>query len=276
MAHRLFLVNWKPGEDRARAAATALRWMAANESTRRLQLGSDVLAFADVRQASLDHERERLRQSGSADKDQLVAALAQIAALKDDLRRAADTQQWLSDEHAHAEERAQTLEQQLHGAHDRIQHLTNQIKARGDVPDTGTPLPTTWAEFANWCDQVLSGRVALEASARREVRSAQFEAPQEAARCLLWLGDEYRDSRINGGDGDLRKPIAEGIHNDRCGADSFDYTGSNGRVTVEWHIKNGGNTRDPRRCLRIYYYWDEASQMVMVVSMPAHRRTGAT
>lgn len=276
MAHRLFLINWKPGEERVRATATALRWIAANESTRRLQLGSDVLAFSDVRQASLDHERERLRQTGGADKDQLAAAQAQIAALKDDLRRAADTQQWLSDEHKSAEERAQTLEQQLHGAHCRIQHLADQIKARGGDLDIDAPLPTTWAEFADWCDRVLSGRVALEAPARREVRSAQFEDPQAAARCLLWLASEYRDSRINGSDGDLRKPIADGIHNDRCGADSFDYTGSDGRVTVEWHIKNGGNTRDPRRCLRIYYYWDEASQIVMVVSMPAHRRSGAT
>lgn len=276
MAHRLFLINWKPGQDRARAAATALRWMAASESTRRLQLGSDVLAFSDVRQASLDHERERLRQTGGADKDQLAAAQAQIAALKDDLRRASDTQQWLSDEHKNAEERAQALEQQLHGAHYRIQHLTDQIKERGNELDAGVPLPTTWAEFADWCDQLLSGRVALEAPARREIRSAQFEDPQAAARCLLWLASEYRDSRINGGDGDLRKPVDDGVHNDRCGADSFYYTGSNGRVTVEWHLKNGGNTRDPRRCLRIYYYWDDASQMVKVVSMPAHRRSGAT
>jgi hypothetical protein len=276
MAHRLFLINWKPAEDRARAASTALRWIAANESIRRLQLGSDVLAFSDVRQASLDHERERLRQTGGADKDQLAAAQAQIAALKDDLRRAADTQQWLSDEHKAAEERAQTIEQQLHGAHYRIQHLTDLIRVRGDEPDTDEQLPTTWAEFADWCDRVLSGRVALEAPARREVRSAQFEDPPAAARCLLWLAGEYRDSRINGGSGDLRKAVDDGVHNDRCGADSFDYTGSDGRVTVEWHLKNGGNTRDPHRCLRIYYYWDDASQMVMVVSMPAHRRSGAT
>lgn len=276
VVHRLFLINWKPGEERARAAEGALRWMAANESIRRLQLGIDVLAFSDVRQASLDHEREHLSRTGSADKDQLAAAKTQIAALKDDLRRATDTQQWLSDEHKNAEERAQTFEQQLHGAHSRIQQLTGQIKARGGELDVGASLPTTWSEFADWCDRVLSGRVVLEALARREVRSAQFDDPQTAARCLLWLADEYRDSRISGGDGDLRKPVEDGIHNDRCGADSFDYTGINGRVTVEWHIKNGGNTRDPRRCLRIYYCWDEVNRIVTVVSMPGHRRTGAT
>ena len=47
-------------------------------------------------------------------------------------------------------------------------------------------------------------------------------------------------------------------------------------MPVEWHIKNGGNTRDPRRCLRIYYFWDEDSQQVVIATMPAHIQTGAT
>ena len=47
------------------------------------------------------------------------------------------------------------------------------------------------------------------------------------------------------------------------------------RVTA-YAQENGGNTRDPRRCLRIYYFWDEESQMVVIATMPAHIRTGAT
>ena len=42
-----------------------------------------------------------------------------------------------------------------------------------------------------------------------------------------------------------------------------------------WHIKNGG-TRDPRRCLRIYYFWDATTQQVVIADMPAHRVTEAT
>ncbi|PZN12536.1 MAG: hypothetical protein DIU63_15940, partial [Proteobacteria bacterium] len=107
-------------------------------------------------------------------------------------------------------------------------------------------------------------------------KSADFDDPQTAARCLLWLANEYRDSRMNGAAGDLRKPIADGIHNERCGADSFDFAWNGRQVPVEWHIKNGGNTRDPRRCLRIYYFWDEETQVVVIATMPAHVRTGAT
>ncbi len=275
-AHRLYFIDPTAIGDRTRSTLTALRWLAANESIRRLQLGTEVLTFSAVREASLDVERARLQQTGSADTEQLRAAQAQIDALKDDLRRSTETQQWLSDEHTSIEEHAQSLEQQLRGAQFRIQQLLDQIKARGDEPDAGIQLPEAWEGFADWCDEVLSGRVALSGRARRETKSADYEDPRSAARCLLWLANEYRDSRINGASGDLRRPVDEGIHNERCGADSFDFGWGSRRVTVEWHLKNGGNTRVPRRCLRIYYFWDEESQMVVIATMPAHIRTGAT
>lgn len=186
------------------------------------------------------------------------------------------TQQWLSDEHQRIEEHAQTLEQRLRGSQFRVQQLLEQIREQGERPDARVRLPTSWSEFLDWSSETLEGRVVLSARARREVKTAEYEDPSSAANCLLWLANEYRDSRMNGADGDLRKPLGDGIHNDRCGSDSFEIDWNDGRVLVEWHIKNGGNTRDPRRCLRIYYFWDEAAQTVVVASMPAHLRTGAT
>lgn len=275
-AHRLFLVDQQPGDDEAKRVSAALRWIAANESIRRLRLGDDVLAFSAVREASLDFERERLKRIGSGDAEQLQAAQVQIDALKEDLGRAiTEVDQWFS-EYEKAEQQVNTLQQQLRGAQYRVQQLLDQIKARGESPDTGIKLPETWGDFADWCDEALSGRVTLSGRARREVKSPEFDDPKTAARCLLWLANEYRDTKINGGSTNLRKPLEEGIRNDRCGADSFELDWDSRRHSVEWHIKNGGNTRDPRRCLRIYYFWDEASLQVVIATMPAHIRTGAT
>lgn len=275
-AHRLFLIESTADDGRKRSALNSLRWLVANESLRRFRLGNDVVAFSAVRESTLDFERQRLRQAGSSDSEQLEAAQIQIDALKDDLERSkAETDQWLS-EYERAEEETQSHQQQLRGAQFRIQQLLAQIKERGGEPDSAVELPESWDRFADWCDEVLSGRVMLSSRARRETKSADFDDPQAAARGLLWLANEYRDSRINGAVGDLRKPIADGIHNDRCGADSFDFAWNGRQEPVEWHIKNGGNTRDPQRCLRIYYFWDEESQIVIVASMPAHVRTGAT
>ncbi|MHA6886371.1 hypothetical protein [Ralstonia pseudosolanacearum] len=276
-AHRLFFVQSDMDEGRAKSILATLSWLVANGSLRHLRLGEEVVAFSLVREASLDFERKRLKEIGYGDAEQLQAAQSQIEALKEDLKRAgAETDQWIA-EYERSEEQAQHLEQQFRAAQYRIQQLVDQIKARGDKPDVDVTLPDSWDKFADWCDEALIGRVKLSGRARRETKSADFESPQTAARCLLWLANEYRDSRINGSNSDLRKTIEEGIHNDRCGSDAFDFNGRGDHpIRVEWHIKNGGNTRDPRRCLRIYYFWDEEEQSVVVATMPAHIPSGAS
>jgi hypothetical protein len=274
-AHRLIFVESRDDEQQ-RTARSALRWLVANESLRRLKLGGEVVAFSAVRDASLDIERKRLKESGTGAAEQLKAAQTQIDALREDVARAnAESGSWMS-EFEEADNKAKNLEQQLRSAQFRNQQLLAQLKARGGEPDTDVKLPEDWNCFADWCDEVLSGRVTLSSKARREVKYASFDEPQTAARCLLWLANEYRDSRLNGSTSDLRKPLESGIQNDRVGGDSFEFKWNNRNVPVEWHIKNGGNTHDPRRCLRIYYFWDEESQIVVIATMPAHIRTGAT
>lgn len=274
-AHRLIVINSLEAEQQ-RTARSALRWLVANESLRRLKLGDDVVSFSSVRDASLDAERRRLEESGTSAIEQLKAAQSQIDALKQDLNRATgETEQWLM-EYDEADAKAKILEQQLRSAQFRNQQLLAQLKASGGKPDAEIKLPDNWSAFADWCDDTLSGRVTLSSRARREVKSASFEDPKTAARCLLWLANEYRDSRLNGSTGDLRKALESGIKNDRVGGDSFNFKWNGRNVLVEWHIKNGGNTHDPRRCLRIYYFWDDESQTVVIVTMPAHIRTGAT
>ena len=275
--HDLILADRLSTAEGVSDISTRLRRVAAMESLRRLRPGHDVLSYAAVRAQSLDLARIRLeQQKGASNTKRLSAAQTQIAALKDDLTTAEEMQELLSDELDAAEDRAQTAEAQLTAASYRIQQLLDQIKAQGESPDANISLPSSWEEFADWCDQNLVGRVLLSPRARREVKGPQFKDIAAAARCLLWLANDYRERRLNGGDGDLRIQIESGLHNDRCGADSFKIDWQGRRVDVDWHVKNGGNTRSPARCLRIYYFWDDAMQQVVIASMPAHVRTGAT
>jgi hypothetical protein len=109
------------------------------------------------------------------------------------------------------------------------------------------------------------------------VRKPEYDSPDVAARCLLWLANDYRDHRLEGGEGSLRDHVLEnGIRNSPCGADEFRIWWQGQQHTADWHIKNGGNTRDPRRCLRIYYFWDPTTQQVVIADMPAHRHSAAT
>lgn len=274
--HKLFIPNREGMDDWERQTLEILCWIAANESLRHLRLGRDVLSFSDVREYCQDRERAALKASGSDYSAQLEAAQIQIDSLKEDLDRAKDeSDKWLA-EYESADKQVQLLQQQIKIIRYRNQQLIGQIKNRGDDPDSSIILPNSWDQFAEWCDDTLNGRIVLSPRARREVKSPEFNDPKLAAKCLLWLANEYRDSRINGSDQDLRKYISEGIKNDRCGAESFKFEWEGTKYSVEWHIKNGGNTRDPLRCLRIYYLWDESTNQVVIVTMPAHIPTGAT
>jgi hypothetical protein len=254
-----------------------LRWSASRASVWRLQVGSHVLSFAAVRNQSLQRRQEELSRSGASEKELLRAAEQRLAALDQQLEQ----EQFYSDEfsrmHSAAEERAHTAETQLKSAGFRIQQLLNQIRATGEAPDNNIAFPAEWNSFDEWCDINLAGRVILAPQGRRGLRSAEFTEIHVAAKCLLWLANEFRDTKMQGGEGSLRDAnVLPGIVNAHCGGDQFEIEWQGEKRIVDWHIKSGGNTRDPARCLRIYYFWDEASQQSVIASIPAHRRTDAS
>ena len=178
-----------------------------------------------------------------------------------------------------ARRRAEAAERERDEARKRAEQLAGLVRSLGGNPDAATPFPTRWDEFAPWCDESLVGRLTLTSTARRELSGAEFEDIGLAAACLNWLAGDYRNGRLRGRDPALHGRISDledGVYNLPCGGDSFDCSREGRRHRVEWHIKRGANTRDPRRCLRIYYFWDEEARQVVVASMPAHRRTGVT
>lgn len=190
------------------------------------------------------------------------------------LRAARETATARARRYERVKKRVVAVEQERDEALKRAEQLAGLVRVLGGDPDTRIPFPTTWDEFPAWCDESLRGRLALTGAARRELDGARFADVGLAARCLNWLADEYRTGRLNGGNSRLRGRIAdiEGAFNVPCGRDSFEHLWDGRRHTVNWHIKRGGNTRDPRRCLRIYYFWDEQASQVVVAAMPGHRK----
>ena len=274
--HALFLAErlWSP--EGPHLVAARLKRIAAAESLRRLKLGKDVLSFLEVRTRILEITRKRLEHESAEEDEQLSAARTQIENLEERLKVSDEDQLSLLEQLEETEEKLKRAERQLELANYRVQQLTSQLATRGDRPDENISLPDSWARFPDWCDHNLDGRVILSPRARREVKAPKFDDPEAAARCLLWLANDYREARLEGVGDDLRKSIGNGIRNDRCGDDSFPFKWQGRWVDVGWHVKNGGNTRDPKRCLRIYYFWDTENREVIVASMPDHIRTGAT
>jgi len=276
-AHRLVIADHLSTTD---GGAQCVRWMrslAATESIRQFALGRDVLTFAETRNASLKYKQQVLKSEGASANDQLDAANARIEALGRQLTEQAGDLDYFDAEHKDAVDRAEVAEEQARASTYRIQQLQSQLEDQGQNVDAELELPDAWSDLANWCDLHLSGRLVLSPAARHNARSPEFDDVQTAARCLLWLATSCRNRRLQGGEGSLREELVEaGIRNAHCGADQFDLYWQGQRYTADWHIKNGGNTRDPTRCLRIYYFWEPNTQQIVVADLPGHRRTSAS
>lgn len=254
-----------------------LRWAAALGSVTRLALGTDLVPFGSLRLQSLEQQQRSLKASGASEQEQLATALETIKVLEERVAEENRFQTQFSALHDHAEERASSAEAQLSASGFRIQQLLAQLQEVGATPDATIQLPENWQSFAEWCDVNLAGRVTLSPQARRGLSNSVFEDVKLAARCLLWLANELRKEKTEGSNGSLRdRPIESGIINAPCGSDTFEIEWQSRNREVDWHVKNGGNTRDPRRCLRIYYFWDDSSQQAVIASMPEHRRTDAS
>lgn len=276
-AHRLFLGEYLETSDGRVKCLRWLRLLAARESVIRTPLGRDVIPFAELRNADLQLTQRRLAKEGASDSDKLQAANKLNETLKNQLKEQKAETEGYFEEWKTAEERAQIAEVQQRAANFRIQQLLDKVKDRSPKEEIEAPLPDRWSDFVEWCDANFVGQLTLSPLARRNVRSPKFNDVALAARCIQWLATECRDRRMAGGEGSLREEMVEdGIRNSPCGGDEFEIDWQGQKYAVDWHVKNGGNTRDPQRCLRIYYFWDQDGQQIVVVDMPGHRRTSAS
>ncbi len=249
----------------------------------------DVPTFARVQDLARELRLREAREAGQTGEKLLELAEAEIRDLK----------QRLAEQEAQFETRRGELELlldvaerereealgELRAARARIAVLEERLRAEQRDPDRDVPPLAGYQELATWAEQHLAGRLVLLQRAIREAKDGLFEDVALVGRALLYLAGPYRQMRLLGGD-DARRANEEalatlGLENSSVGGDITRYAD---RFRVEWrgqkrlldqHIKNG-NARDPRRCLRIYYFWDEEDQIVVVGSLPGHIRTGAT
>jgi len=172
-----------------------------------------------------------------------------------------------------ARRRADRAERQRDEALRRAAQLAEMVRALGGDPDAVTLFPTTWEQFAPWCEEHLGECVSLAETARRELGNAEFEDVGLAAQCIHWLAHHYRDERLRG-----RNPyrhghidhIGDGVVNRPCDADCLECNWIGQSHRVEWFLHCGADAHDPRHSLRIYYFWDDQTQRVVVASMPPH------
>lgn len=272
--HRLYFSQ--AVRDNPASIASDIRNLVARSSLRRTRLGRDILPFATIRSIASRQEQERQHSLGASDSDRILAADRRNAAIEQEnetLKGQVDQSLELSEQE---EARADASEKQLHAAWARIERLESALQAKGEMVDDAEPTPSNWESFALWCDTHFAGRLALTPSARRGLKKSVFEDIACAANCIRWLAVDARERFMTGGGSLANISVFEGISNAPCGTDEYNFDFQGRRLEAKWHFKNGGNTRHPERCLRIYYAYDQMTRQIIIADMPSHRPTGAS
>lgn len=145
--------------------------------------------------------------------------------------------------------------------------------------------PNDLLQLDRWTKEHLEGKLLLHPRALRGARKSHFEAPNLIFESLLILGNEYRDVRLQGESecgeqlshrlNDLDLHLTDAISEASAGqfGDTYRVYYPPGQLRTKkllaQHIKKGSD-RDERTCLRVYFFWDEKAQIVVVGWLPSH------
>ena len=246
--------------------------------------------FMEVRRIATELRRDAAKEEGSSDADLLELAELEIEELKDSFEFMEKEYDGLlsmaEQERNQAQEAAQQARvRNIHLLH-RVESLETQLKAAGQ--STTPKIPNNLDRFEDWCEKNLSGAVALHNRAFRGVEKSEYEDVFLIYRSLLVLRDYYVPMRREGGiekkqafENACRKlgldeqPTFHGTRYGEQGETYFVRYGGR-RVLLDRHLKKGTAHNDNRRCFRLYFFWDDEEEHVVIGWLPSHLDTRTT
>ena len=223
--------------------------------------------------------RTTVREPAPAASETGTELPARTGRVRREPRTSAATPQTPAGRYEQARRRAIRAERERDEALNRAEQLAEMVRMLGGNPDVVTSFPTAWEQFEPWCEEHLGECVSLSRDARRELSNTEFEDVGLAARCIHWLAHHYRDARLQGGNPHRHgriDHIGDEVVNRPCDADCVECNWGGQSHRVEWCLQCGTDTCGPRHSLRIYYFWDDETQRVVVASMPPHGRATIT
>ena len=249
---------------------------------------SELPSFGDVRRTALTLERRRLEDQKGVENlhQQIELANRQVKELEEDRESAVQLASGEEQERLRAQEKVRRLTSENDHLRYRIRQLESAVTAatQDSEPDE-IEFPASLDQLKPWAEEHFEGKVYVTPRAARAAKNSPFTDVELCFRAVMLLADEYRSMKTNGG-AEKRTEFQEGL--DTLGLE-YTKTGEKhllkekGREFIveyrerncllEWHLKNGGNTRDPARCFRLYFFWDDETEQVVIGSMPGHLET---
>ncbi|MDR5758610.1 hypothetical protein [Caballeronia sp. LZ035] len=238
-------------------------------------------SFNKVRQLAGQIERERLRKAGGTDAELIRLFEQDNEQLRNDLQEQKDQYDGLlvaadAEREAAIQEASAAKAQALERLH-RIRQLEKRF-TESTAPQI-TPIPDSLDEFESWCKENVVGSVEIANRAYQGVRKSEFHDPQFIYRALLLLRDHYVPMRIQATP-ERRTAYEEALRalqlEDSATGEAVKYSPDlysvqygGMRRPLDRHLK-GSDSRDRRYCFRLYFFWDDESQVVVVGWLPSH------
>ena len=167
----------------------------------------------------------------------------------------------------------------------RIQYLEYAINQSGI--EQGEQIPSTLDDFRDWCSMHLSGKVEVLNRAIHGIKKSKYEDVKLIYGALILLRDFYVPLKRGEGQdarGKYEEKLAElGLEETQTFSgptageqgDTYFVKFRNRKCPLDRHLKKG-TSRDPRRCFRLYFFWHEDTEQVVVGWLPSHLENRAS
>ena len=223
---------------------------------------------------------QRFLQLYEEDNSRLRAELEEEKATHEGLWREAES------ELNEARRRLEELRSETYRLNQRVRVIELHLRARGDT-NTSTAIPADLNSLKDWAAENFAGSVIIGNRALRGAKELAYEEPGLVYQSLLLLRDYYVPMRRAGGD-EFARQYEEGLRRlgledsgsitrTRLGEQGDEYfiLHNGRRRELDRHLKKG-NAREPRHCFRLYYFWDEEAEQLVVGWLTSHLETRAT
>ena len=245
-------------------------------------------SFTTIRQWIARVDRERARSENQNDSELLRLALDENQKLESEVRELKERYSGLNEETARraeeAEQAAQEAKAQNYALKQRVEALERRAAANG-AASRDQPLPEALDEFRTWCDENLSGAVVLHNRAYQGIKKSVFKDVGLIYKALLVLRDRYVPMRKSGTPQDkaaydaalqeLRLEDSATGHGWKEHKEQYMVTYEGKQRLLDRHLKFG-ISRNPVLALRLYFFWDEESELVVVGWLPSHLNNALT
>lgn len=281
--HPLFLAG-RIAEDGAGYVTRSITDEVLRASAGRRDAERLVPSFAQVRRTASEWGREAARRAhGSAD-ELLPLYEADNKRLMEELSEYEDMLAIAEHNLTEARKEREEAEREIASLRAQLDHLHGALRAPAHLPDIA--IPSDFEELSDWSRSCLGEEVVVLKRAVRGARKSSHANPALSYRALLLLKEAYvpmkrgvetARQRWEAGLRQLGLELARTFSGAGAGefGDEYFVDWEGRRRDLEWHLK-GSNSRDPRRCFRMYFFWCDTTSRVVVGAFPNHLTNNLT